>query len=493
MAPSFRRRNTDGDCANHSPEASVISCARQFNALGLIALLPLLAASCNPAPRIDLAEEIARASGVRDAMVIGVDPENPEPSPTSAPNRLTRARALRLTLEHDPRIQAAFARVRAAEADAQQARLLPNPILNVDVRFPEGGGTQVFEATLTGDLIAILSMPGHVRSADDRLRASAADALSTALDVIAEVLKSYASAQSVDAEIAVLSRRDEIARQLRDVANGRLNAGEGTRLDLLTLDAQRTQLEIDLADKLLERIQQRLALARLIGRPRDDAEWTLEPWEQPRLLHTPESAWIQTALENRPEVQSRAWELRALGEEVKLATLEPFQGGEVGAHGERDGSWAIGPTVTTPLPIFDFGQAARAKAEAQRQAAHHELAQQTNETIENVRSAYAAYLVFKGSLEAAQSRLLPLQEQQRAQAELAYRNGEADLTTLLIAENDLQETRSKLIEMQQKLTESVIQLQRAAGGAGIAAALEEAHPATLPSATQPSSIPGMTP
>ena len=124
---------------------------------------------------------------------------------------------------------------------------------------------------------------------------------------------------------------------------------------------------------------------------------------------------------------------------MKLASLAPFEGSEVGVHAERDQSWMTGPTITTPIPIFDFGQAARAKAVAQRLSAYHELEQEKSQVIEEIRRAYATYSAAEASLIAAQHRLLPLQEQQRAQAELAYRNGEADLTTLLLADSDLQE------------------------------------------------------
>jgi len=49
---------------------------------------------------------------------------------TALAGTLTPEAAVRLALAHDPRIQAALANVRVAEADANQARLLPNPIPN---------------------------------------------------------------------------------------------------------------------------------------------------------------------------------------------------------------------------------------------------------------------------------------------------------------------------------------------------------------------------
>ncbi len=454
--------------------------------------LPLILLGCVAEPRIDVAGDIARVSGVDDAVVVRVHAQEDQ-APTTGPAILSRGEALRLALHHDPRIQGAIAKVRLAQAEAQQTRLLPNPILNIDVRFPEGGGTQTVEASLTGDLIAILTMPGRIKAVDQRLRGASADMLGTVLDVIAEVQEAYAAVLLADAEAQVLSRRDEILRQLRSVAGNRVAAGEGTRLDVLTLDTQLLQLEMEVSDNRLERTQQRLVLARLIGQPRGETNWELEPWQAPVQINAGESAWIDAALANRPEIQSRAWELAALGEEVNLASLAPLEGGEIGAHGERDQSWAVGPTFTTPLPIFDFGQGARAKAIASRNAAYHELQQQRAEVIEEIRRAYAVYAAAESSLDMAVNRLLPLQQQQRAQAELAYRNGEADLTTLLLADADLQETQSKVVEMQQKLTQAVIRLERAAGGASATAPLEKSRAATQPATTQSAQTQGLVP
>lgn len=449
---------------------------------------------CSEAPRIDVLGDIDRASGIDNALVIRRDTALASSEDGQPEESLSLDSALRRTLSRDPRIRAAVWRVRVAQADAQQARLLPNPILNLDLRFPEAGnGSHIFEATLTGDLLAVVSMPGRVKAADQRLRAAAADALSSLLEVILEIREAYSAAQAADSQIMIAQRRGEILQRLRDLANNRRVAGEGTQLDVITLDAARLQSELELSDLRLTRTQHRLVLARLIGRPSGHFDWKLDSWSGAPEVTASESSWINAAVVSRPEIQSRAWELGALGEEVQLARLEPLQGGEIGAHGEHDNAWAVGPTITTPLPVFDFGQVARKKAVALREVAHHELNQQRLEVIEEVRAAYAGYIASLASLRAAQDRLLPLQEQQRAQAELAYRNGEADLTTILLAETGLQETRAKVVELQQKLTEAVIKLERAAGGAGAIAALKADQPTNHPGTSRPTSNAEFTP
>jgi cobalt-zinc-cadmium efflux system outer membrane protein len=284
---------------------------------------------------------------------------------------------------------------------------------------------------------------------------------------------------------------------MRDVSAKRVAAGEGMKLDVLSVDAQLAQLTVDSSDLESRRIEQRMALARLIGQPRGAADWKLDSWREPANAQGDESAWVDAALLNRPEVQSKRWELASLRDEVDLTKYEPFAGDSVGAHGEHDPKWRVGPDITSPVPIFDMGQAARAKAEAEASAAMQELAQQRLEVIEDVRRDYQSYKVARGALGAARDQLLPLVQQERRQAELAYQSGDADFTTLLLSETSLDQTMQSIVDLQEKVTLARIRLERSAGGGGVAGAVEGAAPTTTPTTapttrTGAATIPGST-
>ena len=432
--------------------------------------LPTLLLACAlvgcHAQRPDISADAARLTGLENAIVFRpfAEPITAQPSIDT----LTPAQAVRLALLHDPRVQSSLAKVRLAEADANQARLLPNPILGIDIRFPAPNSSTVFEPTLAFDLLALLQKPALISAADKRLRGAAAEALTTVLDLIAEVQEAYAGARSVDNEIANSQRRRDILTELRNLADKRLQAGDATRLDVLTIDSQLMQSTLDITDFQLQRSTDRLTLARLIGQPLSSADWQLSPWEPPPFTAiAPEPAWIDAGLLNRPEITSRVWELKALGDDAGVALFAPLQGGQIGGHAERDPDWRAGPTLTTPIPIFDWGQGGRAKVKAQTFAARHDLAQQRFLVIQDVRIAYATYATASRTLADAQQKLLPLQRRQLEQARLSYQAGEVDLTTLLLAETELEVTLSKIVELQEKVTVALVKLQRAAGGAGV--------------------------
>ena len=121
-----------------------------------------------------------------------------------------------------------------------------------------------------------------------------------------------------------------------------------------------------------------------------------------------EAMWIDAALRHRPEIQSKLLELQALGDDLRAAEFSPFAGSEVGVHTEHDPEWRTGPTITVPLPIFDWGQAARSKIMAQRVAARHELSGAQADIIEEVRVAYAAYMRARQTLADANEKFVPL-------------------------------------------------------------------------------------
>jgi outer membrane protein TolC len=149
------------------------------------------------------------------------------------------------------------------------------------VRFPEGGGKPVIEAGLAADLISLLLQPRQTSAADDRLRAASSDALTTVLDALLDVQERYANVQAIDARIEVLNQRKDLVRRLRDLAAARLEAGESSRLDLITFDTECVSLDVEMTGLASERREQRLTLARLMGQPSGPIEWEPTPWTPP--------------------------------------------------------------------------------------------------------------------------------------------------------------------------------------------------------------------
>ena len=377
-----------------------------------VAVVLLLFGGCSVAPRYE-ASQILQRAGVVDAIVfecgdavdIAVD----------VPETLTLQEAIRRALVCDPELQAAINRVRIAEAEANQARLLPNPILSMAFRFPEGSLKPVVVVDLAAELIAVLQMPGRVSAADSRLRSTVADAVSTVLDLIAEMEEHYLAVQMIDALLPILQERVELVEDE---------------------EMEKLELAIELRERQLEQTQAQLAIARLIGQPSRDINWKVEPWQKPAKVTESEAAWVAAALAHRPEIESLRWELTALGAERRLANFSPFEAVEVGAAAERGDKWDRGPAFTAPIPIFDWGQSQRARAAVAEAEARNNLLQAQRQVVQEVREAYAAVQAF---------------------TEVAELASEADQELLAV--------REKVIDLEHKALVALSKLRRAVGGA----------------------------
>ncbi len=437
--------------------------------LGLwLGFLALLLMGCQtPMIELDTLDEISRATLIESA--VQWDAKGQELDAQGDEAALSMAQATQLALRNSPELAGALWKVRVAQAEAGQGRMLPNPVLSLTVRFIDGGGNPALEASLAQELLSLLRRGGKITAADDKLRSASAQALTAALNTIAEAQEHYLAAAVVDEELEVLAQRRKLLDRLTETARGRLNAGEGTRLDVTTLEAQQLDLDAQAADFEAERTDQRLVLARVIGRPAGRIDWKLDRSDLPTAPAGTEKDWIAAALSKRPELESKRWDLASLVAEEELAKWGIWEGAEIGVMAQRDPEWQIGPSLTVPLPIFDDGRFHHDKAMAERVVAVHELVATRRQVVEEVRKAYWAAASARSAASRIGDKLIPLHEQRRQQAETAYKAGESDLATLLLAEDSLAASRAKWIELREKAAVSMVKLERAVGGRASAA------------------------
>ena len=425
-----------------------------------LVVVPLVGGCATSPPDVDPGRLVADAASLDDAIALRNTPD-PLDAEDALPGTLTRAAAGELAVRNSPDVQAALAEVRAALADAQQARLLSNPVLDLNVRF--GGESEVIEAGLSQPLIDLLTRPARSRAADARLRAAAQRAVLEAIDVVQLTERAYAEAVAAAAQLDLLDEQAALLDQLLDVAEARQQAGEATRLAVVGFEARRAALNTRAINVRAQERTARLTLARLIGRPSDPATFNLQPATVSGEV-ADERLLILGALEARPEILGQRFELAALGEQVTLAGLGPFDPLAAGAELEAANDTEVGPSVTLPIPIFDFGTTGKERARAEVLAARHRLTGIARRVVEEVRQARAAVLAADETVAAVEDTLLPLQRDRVEQTRAAYRAGFADVTDVLAAEGDLLSAQAELIDARLRREVADVDLRRAVGG-----------------------------
>lgn len=439
----------------------------------LVVLLVAGTGCVGPTPAPNAEQAVGDATGLTDAVLF-VNEGDLEAARLPETGELSLQEAIRRAVLQSARLQERLARVRIALADAEQARLLPNPILELVYRFPRtSGAPDEIEVGVSGELVPLLTRPGRSRSADDTLRAAVSDAVNEAIDVVFEVRRNYETARAFDEFIAAVEGRRDLLGRLVTVAQERLDSGEGTRIDVTSLRAQQAELELDVLEFARERQDARLELAHLIGESESSANWILES-RQPLapLAGSDEQRWIEAALVKRPDLEALRWEIEALKEDAKLAGVSILEGAGAGVSAEKAEDWSIGPALSIPIPIFDFGSARRARAEAVLLAAQHRFTDQKRLAISEVRRAHVTSLALQTAVARLRDTVLPLQQQRRTEIEGVYLSGQADITTLILAEQELRLAQVRLVDLEQKAAHARTALERAVGGPAAATRVE---------------------
>ena len=426
-------------------------------------LIIVLTLGCATAPPgHDTARQIQSATGLGSAISFHTDalPLNA----ANPGNTLTLSSAIEQALRQSSELQIALAQVRVAQADAHQSRLLPNPVLDIILRFPEGGGSTIVETSVSADLINILQMPRRISASDAALRVASAQAVTAALDVIAITQRGYYTVCALRSEVELVTQRTSHLNELLAIAQRRLKAGEITQLDVTTLKAGQTVAAIDLRDSRLRLDLAKLALARLLGQPDGTTDWNLSTPlpTKPATGNTKDN--IARALRLRPEIQAERWQLASLEDKKALARLAWLEGAAVGLDAERNSDWSLGPSVNVPLPLFDWGQTQRANARAQAIAARHRLTKTLRGIVQEVRQAQASLSQLGLITNQTREELVPLQTERVRLARAVYEAGQSDITPMRLAELDLLEANQKLLELELRNALASTQLERAMAG-----------------------------
>ncbi len=429
------------------------------------AIAASLGACGSPPPVVAPETDISNATGFENAVVVRLE-EGPIDERSLDPSTLHQVDAVAAALRSSPQLQSALARVRVALFDAEQERVVANPVLDVVVRSASWGAPLDIEAGITERLGSLLTQRGRSDAADARLRSAAASAVTTALDVILQVRERYVDIQALERLKPLMEQRRTVLARVIDVARERLSAGEGTPNDVLTLESLAAELEVELADDELELRDARLALARLIGEPNADARWTVDPFTERIESRASEEETVAKALRRRPETWERKWEIAALESELGIAGLMSWEESNAGLSARNGVEAGAGPSLGVPLPFFDFGRVRRERVRARLSQAHHELSDTNRRVVEEVRRSLEALHAARSSLERVATRLLPLTEERRRKTEEIFVAGQVDVTALWLAEQDLQSANSKRVELEKRLALAHVRLERAVGGNG---------------------------
>ncbi len=306
--------------------------------------------------------------------------------------------AVQIALAYSPAFQAMLFEGAADTVSAVQSARLPNPVFAFErlVRNEAGARELEITRTLSVSVLDLLLLPARLRLADYRQQtarlALAGHVVEIAADARAAWINAVAAAQSARYFEQVKATADagaELARRMQAVGNY-------SRLQRAREQAFSADAVAQLARARQAARSTREALVRALGLNDAQAASLKLPDRLPDLPKAPrdEATVAQSAIGLRLDVQIARASLDFIAREQGLTRITSVVNGlEVGGTTKSESNLARqkGYDLSLPLPIFDFGDARRAGAQAAYLAALNRAAQVAIEASSNVRQQYGAY------------------------------------------------------------------------------------------------------
>ena len=408
-------------------------------------------------------------------------------SPTGSPNTqptggtVTIDSVLALAIKQHPLIEAARARMTAANGSRRTAGAFANPVASYQVEnagYPGNGsalpaGTQrETSAFLTFPIEPLFQRGPRVRRANEAVSAATADLAQAEQDVTRSAAHAFYSLATAQAAHDEAQSEFENYTRLLDYNRVRVREGAAPEGDLLRVHVEVTRAATAAVTAQVEVIRAQAHLRLYVEGERRTQSPT--PPDAMR-ADVPRGAANESALltidalmnglqERRPDLMAARARTAAAAAGVSYQRTLALR--EVGA---MIGNKRIGDINTVmaglslPIPLFDLNRGEVQRANAERTAAEQEFAWQALQVKSDLEAAHQVALAFTRQLSTLEPSFLDRAAESRQVTQTAYEEGAASLVDVLNATRAYGEARLTYFRLLHAQRESMIDLAIAAG------------------------------
>lgn len=372
-----------------------------------------------------------------------ISPFAPE-SAEDIPEQLTMASAMGLALRRNPSLSGFSAEIRARDAAALQAGLLPNPELGVEMEnFGGKDALEGFDGAETtiafSQLVELGGKRGNRRMVATLDKTLAEwDYQSKKIDVLAATAKAFVEVLIAQEQVALNDELLKLAEQTTTAVSEKVDAGKVSPVEKsrAQIELAATRTDANRAVRELEAARRRLAgfwggdradFGRAVGQLGDISVLLDEESLKAFLSNNPDLARWTAELE-RSEAALRLARSEAIPDLTLSAGVRNFQETD-------DNAFVVG--VSIPIPFFNRNQGgvseARAridKAQSEQRAAKVGLVTGLSDTWQNLSAAYTEAVGLRDEI-------LPNAQATYESTELGYREGKLDFLQMLDAQRTL--------------------------------------------------------
>jgi cobalt-zinc-cadmium efflux system outer membrane protein len=306
---------------------------------------------------------------------------------------LTPESAVQIALLNNRSLRATLEELGISRAEVIQAGLSRNPEFAASVRFPDRPPAAAnTEFSIAQDFLDLIMLPLRKSVAAAQLEQTKARVSHEILQLVAEVKSAFFTVQARQQLLDRLQAIVQLNEAGADLSMRQYKAGNITDLELANQQAAFQQAKLEWGKTQAQSRADRERLNRVLGLWGQNTQWTVAaalpplPEKEPPFERL-ESVAIEQRLDLAAARQQVALTARALSLRANTRYLPASIKLGVDTERETDRHHVTGPTLGLELPLFDHGQGAIAKLQAQHRQAQQRLDALATDIRSDVRQA----------------------------------------------------------------------------------------------------------
>ncbi|OXJ10830.1 TolC family protein [Burkholderia sp. HI2500] len=303
--------------------------------------------------------------------------------------------AVQVALLNNRGLQASYAELGLSEADLVQAGRLPNPRFAFS-RTRAGDGELTLGRTFSANVFALLTMPLATNIERRRFEQTKLETADAMLKVAADARRAYVEAVAAEQAANYAQQVRDAASAAAELAQRMRQAGNFSRLDYAREQAFHADAVAQHAKARQQAVAAREKLTRAMGLWGERTRYAL-PERLPDLPKArPNLPDLERfAMSNRLDIQAAKLQTQGVASSLGLSKATRFVNavdlGYVNNY-ETGKGHEHGYEISVEIPLFDWGGAKVARAEAVYMQSANRLAKAAIDARSDVRESYAAYV-----------------------------------------------------------------------------------------------------
>lgn len=433
-----------------------------MRALSLSAIA-LSACTAAPAPRFDPTRDRVDISARAPAEVA--------PAFVFSSKVMSLDDALRLALEHNPRLKTYGSAIDIASSRVIQARLWPNPSFNLGSEDGAiDGEPGINSGKITAGVTQTLPLTGIIDARTKAAQASRSVALLSyevqVRQLMGSVRRSFYAVLLAQRFVEISETNLALARQLQQRANERVDSGAASETEKFRAEIEVAESEVALrgAETALQTARQDLLV--LIANP--DLKVESFTGAVPERFQQLDVARLERRIIDTHPLIART-EAAVEAAEAGLSVAEkswlpqPQVGVALGRLREDDVDTVFEWSVSVPIPFFNRNQGTIAASQAQIRQAQQAARAARNRLLGRFRNALIRYRQQRQQVRDYKGRILPLSERSLALVRQQQSLGKLSQIDVLDAQRTVFRAKRTYLNLLQTLVSTQIDLEQLSG------------------------------